>query len=128
MLDDGVETVAIVYSLPELAVLLGLFAQHDIPTAVVGAGHAAVNPQLMVALGGVTIRVPQELAGDARTLLAEIAERPAAMRPRLIDNVALNALMVVLACVLGVAPIPPTRAAATFLLGNVRRPDALPPG
>lgn len=128
MADGGVEKVAIVYSLPEAAVLRGLFAQHDIATVVIGAGHAATNPEWVVALGGIIVCVQHEVADEARALLAEIAARPPAVRPRLIDDVALNAVAVILACVIGFAPIPPTRTTSTFLIGNVRRLDDQPQG
>lgn len=128
MADDGVEMVAIVYSLSEAAVLRGLFAQHDIVTVVIGAGHAAVDPQLVVALGGIMVCVQREVLDEARALLAEIAERPQAVRPRLIENVVLNAVAVILACVTGFAPIPPTRTGSTFLLGDMRRTDDQPQG
>ncbi|MDB5675982.1 MAG: hypothetical protein JWM65_2964 [Sphingomonas bacterium] len=128
MTDDSFETVAIIYSQPEAAVLLGLFAQHDIVTEVVGARHVAVNPVWTVALGGIIVRVQTEALEDARALLAQIARQPQAMRRRLIDNPVLNGLMVVLACFLGIAPIPPTRVGSTFLLGDMRRLDDQPQG
>jgi hypothetical protein len=128
MADDAFETVAIVYSLPEAAVLHGLFAQYDIATVVIGARHAATNPEWVVALGGIIVCVQREVAHEARAILAEIAARPPAVRPRLIDNVVLNAVAVILACVIGFAPIPPTRTASTFLLGDMRRPDDQPQG
>jgi hypothetical protein len=126
MADDAFETVAIVYSQPEAGVLLALFAQHDIATEVIGARHVSVNPVWTVALGGIIVRVQIEALEDARALLAEIARQPQAVRRRLIDNPALNGLLVVLACFLGIAPIPPTRVGFTFLLGAERRPDDQP--
>ena len=123
MADEAFETVAIVYSQPEARVLLALFAQHDIATEVVGAGHISVNPVWAVALGGIIIRVRNEALEDARTLLGEIAQQPQAMRRRMIDNPVLNGLMVVCACFMGIAPIPPTRVGSTFLLGTARRSE-----
>lgn len=128
MADDAFETVAIVYGQPEAVVLLALFAQHDIATEVVGAGHISVNPIWAVALGGIIVRVRSEALDDARALLAEIARQPQAVRRRLIDNPVLNGLMVVLACFIGIAPVPPTRVGSTFLLGNLRRPEDKPQG
>ena len=128
MADDSFETVAIIYSQPEAGVLLALFAQHDIATEVVGAGHVSVNPVLTVALGGIIVRVQIEALDDARALLAEIAQQPQAVRRRMIDNPILNGLLVVLACFIGIAPIPPTRVGSTFLLGTARRPDDQPQG
>lgn len=106
----------------------GLFAQHDIATVAIGAGHAAIDPRLVVALGGIVVCVRREVVDEARALLAEIAERPQVVRPRLIDNVMLNAVAVILACVIGFAPVPPTRTGSTFLLGNIRRSDDQPQG
>lgn len=123
MVDDAFETVAIVYGQPEAAVLLALFAQHDILAEVVGARHAAVNPVWMVALGGIIVRVHAEALQEARALLSEIARQPQAVRRRLIDSPVLNGLLVVLACFMGLAPIPPTRVGSTFLLGDVRRTE-----
>ena len=128
MADDAFETVAIVYSLPEAGALLALFAQHDIATEVVGASHVSVNPVWTVALGGIIVRVRIEALEEARTLLAEIARQPQVVRRRLIDNPLLNGVMVVLACFIGIAPIPPTRVGSTFLLGAARRLDDQPQG
>ncbi len=47
----------------------------------VGLAHSQIAPNLMVALGGVPIRVPGLGGREARTLLAEVAERPQAVRP-----------------------------------------------
>jgi hypothetical protein len=126
MADDAFETVAIVYSQPEARVLLALFAQHDIATEVVGAGHISVNPLWAVALGGIIVRVHSDALEDARALLTEIARQPQAVRRRMIDDPILNGVMVVLACLLGVAPVPPTRVGSTFLLGTPHRPDDQP--
>lgn len=128
MAGDAFETVAIVYSQPEARILLALLAQHDIATEVVGAGHVSVNPIWTVALGGIIVRVRTEALDDARALLAEIARQPQAVRRRMIDNPVLNGLLVVLACFMGIAPIPPTRVGSTFLLGAARRPGDQPQG
>jgi hypothetical protein len=117
MTDDSFETVAIVYNHPETAVMLSMFAFYGIPAMPVGLGHSQIAPNLMVALGGVLIRVPAWAAAEARTLLAEVAERPQAVRPRLVDNAVMNGLIVVLFCFL-TGTVPPTRTGSTFFLGT----------
>ena len=117
MTDDSFETVAIVYNHPETAVMLSMFAFYGIPAMPVGLAHSQIAPTLMVALGGIAIRVPGWAADEARELLAEVAERPQVMRPRLIDNVVLNGVIVVLFCMIG-GPVPPTRTGSTFFLGK----------
>ncbi|WEJ99115.1 MAG: hypothetical protein P0Y59_19545 [Candidatus Sphingomonas phytovorans] len=117
MADDSFETVAIVYNQPETAVMLSMFAFYGIPAIPIGLAHSQIAPNLMVALGGVLIRVPDYAANEARELLAEVAERPQAVRPRLIDNAILNGVAVVLFCMIG-GPVPPTRTGSTFFLGK----------
>ncbi len=126
MVDDAFETVAIVYSQPETAVMLAMFAQYDIPAYALGFDHARTAWPIVLALGGIIIRVHHTVANDARELLAEVAQRPAAIRPRLILNPVLHILFGVLGMLLA-AP-PPTRATATYFLGNARRPGDEPQG
>jgi len=118
MADDSYETVAITYSQPETAVMLSIFAFYDIPAYALGSGHASVAPTWMVALGGLQIRVHAEALDDARALLAEIAERPQAVRPFIIPEPILNGVIAVLSCGLGLMPVPPTRTGSTFFLGD----------
>ena len=115
MAQDSFETVAIVYSQPELAVMRSMFAFYGIPTFAVGQGHASVLPTWMVALGGVQVRVAADAAADARALLSEVAERPQAVRPYLIRNRWLNGVVVVLAWMFLFMPVPPTRTGSTYL-------------
>lgn len=116
-MSDSFETVAITYSHPETAVMLSMFAFYGIPAMPVGLYHSQIAPNLMVALGGILIRVPAWAADEARTLLAEVAERPQAVRPRLIDNAVMNGLILTLFCCL-TGVIPPTRAGSTFFLDD----------
>jgi hypothetical protein len=119
MTGDSFETVAIVYNHPETAVMLSMFAFYGIPATPVGLAHSQIAPNLMVALGGILIRVPGWAAAEARELLAEVAERPQVMRPRLIDNAVMNGLIVLLFCFL-TGTTPPTRTGSTFFLGKQR--------
>lgn len=118
MAGDAFETVAITYNQPETAVLRSMLHFYGIPTQAIGAAHAATSPQHMVALGGVRIRVPCDALTEARDLLREVAARPQAVRPYLIDNRWLNGLVVLVLYVLLVFPPPPTRTGSIFLLGD----------
>ena len=118
MADDSYETVAITYNQPETAVMLSMFAFYGIPAYPVGFEHARTMSTLMVALGGIQIRVHASAVDEARELLAEVAERPQAVRPKLIDEPVVNGFIVTLFCLFGGAPVPPTRTGSTFFLGN----------
>jgi hypothetical protein len=81
---------------------------------------------MLLALGGIIVRVHPAAADEARALLAEVAQRPAAIRPRLVINPVLHIMFGMLGMLLA-AP-PPTRATATYFLGNARPPDDQPQG
>ena len=114
---DSFETVAITYSQPETAVMLSMFAFYGIPATPVGLGHVQIAPMMAVALGGILIRVPSSTAAEARQLLAEVADRPQAVRPLRIDNPVMNGIIVVLFSLL-TGTVPPTRTGSTFFLGD----------
>ncbi|MGY4398717.1 hypothetical protein ACVWZA_003925 [Sphingomonas sp. UYAg733] len=114
--DDSYRTVAITYNQPETAVMLSMFSFYDIPAYAVGQGHASAMPTWMVALGGIQIRVHSDALDEAFELLAEVAERPRAVRRRLIDDPVVNGILVVLFCVLLFMPVPPTRTGSTFFI------------
>ena len=118
MADDSYETVAITYGQPETAVMLSMLTFYGIPAYALGSGHASVIPTWMVAFGGLQIRVHPEALDDARSLLAEIAQRPQAVRPLIIPEPILNGIIAVLSCFLGLMPVPPTRTGSTFFLGD----------
>jgi hypothetical protein len=69
---DRLETIAYVYSQPELAVLLSLLEDEDIRVTPVGRGHISVDWTITVALGGVELRVHAADAARARARLAEV--------------------------------------------------------
>ena len=115
MADDSYETVAITYGQPETVVMLSMFAWYGVPAYASGLGHAQVWP-LAVALGGIQVRVHPDSAADARALLAEVAQQPAAVRPRMTHNPVTRTLAYAIA-LLGGFPIP-TRAGSTFFLGD----------
>jgi hypothetical protein len=120
--DTAFEPVAIVYSQPETAVMLSMFEFYGIPAYAVGFGHARVHWPLALALGGIVVRVHPDLLDDARELLADVATRPAAMRPRFIANpvIRLLAYLLMFGFVVGL----PTRSPSTFLLDRRRPTDA----
>ena len=117
MARDSFETVAITYSQPETAVMLSMFAWYGIPAYALGNEHARVAAPMVVALQGIHVRVHAEALTEARELLAEVATRPQAVRPKLIGHPVLNALMVILYSVFG-GPVPPTRSGSTFFLAD----------
>lgn len=103
-------TIAYCYSQPEAAVMLSLFEANAIPAFAVGGRHAGASWPMIVALGGVEIRVLTECLGDAQALLAEIAREPAATRPPIVLGWLSRLLIYSLTTFLGVPPPPRTPA------------------
>jgi hypothetical protein len=118
MADDSYETVAVTYSQPETAVMLSMFAWYGIPAYALGSEHARIAPYLTVGLGGMPIRVHPDALEDARELLAEVAARPQAVRPRIIDNPATRLMAYAIAFFFSI-PLP-TRTGSTYFLGGPR--------
>ncbi|HMG48209.1 MAG TPA: hypothetical protein VK614_12200 [Allosphingosinicella sp.] len=110
---DVFETIAYVYSQPELAVLLSLLEDEDIWVAPVGRGHVSVQWTWTVALGGVELRVHAADAARARALLARIDDvhvwRGFLLKNRLLD-LALILMLLPLAMI-----APPARLPAFFV-------------
>ncbi len=96
--------------------MLSMFSFYGIPTYALGQGHAASMPTWMVALGGVQIRVHRDALEEARVLLAEVAERPLVTRRPLVDNPALNVVIVLFGLMFGA--VPPTRVRSSYFLGE----------
>ena len=136
---DAFETVAITWSQPEAAVMLSMFEFYSIPAYVTGRWHASTNPTLIMALDGLHLRVHPEHVDDALDMLAEVAGRPAAVRPYLLGQrwlypiiLAVSVLVMIPLYVTDTPPtwsiaslalpiivvigIPPTRTASTFML------------
>ena len=80
-IDDRFETVAITWSQPEAAVMLSMFDFYGIPAFAVGRRHVSIYAPVLTALQGIQIRVAIHAVDEALELLAEVAERPAAVRP-----------------------------------------------
>ena len=113
---DGFETVAWVYDPSDLALLLSLFESEDIFVLPTGRLHAAVDPPLTTALGGVELRVPAEDAADARLVLASLPPIP--FRTPALPLLVLLLLMVMLA--------PPARQVPAFVLNGAVAPQREP--
>jgi hypothetical protein len=113
---DRFETVAWVYSPSDLALLLSRFGQAGIPLQRVNPGHAAADPALTTALGGIALRVHVDDAGEARALLAEL--EPIPYRARLAVGLLLIFLVLAFFGIGG-----PPRQVPTFVTGDaaVRR-------
>ncbi len=67
--------VATVYSQIDLAIHLSLLEQEGIWAVARGAGHASVEWNLTVALGGIDLLVHREDAGDAAELFCGLERR-----------------------------------------------------
>lgn len=123
---DRFETVAYVYSPSDLAILLSLFEHADIHVFGVGRYHAAVDPALVTALGGVELRVHHEDGDDARALLAKLDPVPH-RAPLLFGFWPIDLLFFVVVGILGMPP--PPRQIPTFVLGEaIHREPALQAG
>jgi hypothetical protein len=73
---DRFETVAYVYSQPDLALLLSLFEHAEIHLQKIGYWHASLQWDLTTALGGIPLRVREEDGDDARALLGGLDYPP----------------------------------------------------
>lgn len=110
---DRFETVAWVYDPSDLALLLSLFESEDIFVLSIGRGHAAADPPLATALGGVELRVHVEDGDDARLLLASLPPTPFRAPP----------LPVILLLLLLVLMSPPPRQTPCFVLNGTTAPQ-----
>jgi hypothetical protein len=94
--DDRFETVAITWSQPEAAVMLSMFDFYGIPAFAAGRLHVSIYAPVLTALQGIQIRVALGFMDEALDLLAEVAERPAAVRPYAFGSRDLYLLLVIL--------------------------------
>lgn len=117
-IDDRFETVAITWSQPEAAVMLSMFEAYEIPALPVGQQVMRLWPTSGVALQGIHIRVHNEWRDEALELLAEVAQRPAAIRPFPTENRWAYGIVITILCAIGLVPVPPTRTPSTFFLGS----------
>ncbi|MEA3032382.1 MAG: hypothetical protein QOH86_398 [Sphingomonadales bacterium] len=107
---DSLSVIAIVYSMPEAAVLVATLAAYGIFALPRHRGHISVQPGWMIALGGIWIAVPRNQEEDALALLAEI-DTGWRLPPRpFADNASLSALLsIVMTFFLMVPPMPRTQ-------------------
>jgi hypothetical protein len=117
MISDRFETVAWVYSPSDLALLLSKFVDAGIHVQRVGLGHAAADPGMTTALGGVALRVREADAAEARALLAGLDAIPhrAPLFPGLLPVFLAMAFF-------GAGP--PPRQIPTFVLDGAARREA----
>lgn len=83
--------------------MLSMFEFYGIPAFAVGGRHVSAQGPLLTALQGIQIRVAVTALDEALDLLAEIAERPAAIRPYAFGLPGLYRVIVVLALLAAVA-------------------------
>jgi hypothetical protein len=116
-LEDRFSTIAWVYSPSDLALLLALLENEGIFVLCVGRGHAAADPAMATALGGVELRVHAGEADAAHALLAGLD--PAPFRARLPRE--LVALFFVVFLGWFVLAAPPPRQLPCFVAAAARR-------
>jgi hypothetical protein len=104
---DGFETIAVVYSQPEAAVLLATLRAYGIFALPKNQAHIAIVPSLMLALGGTWITVPPHRKEDALALLEAIDSGWRPPPPPIIDQLWLSRIFAVcMAFLLLVPPMP----------------------
>lgn len=111
---DRFETVACVYSQPQLALLLSRFEHEGIGVAPVGYHHATAQWSITLALGGIALRVHESDADAARCLLATLDPTPV-HQPIFSDNRWLEIVLILGLFLMGFFA-PPARLPAHFLL------------
>ena len=110
------ETVAVVYSQNELAVLLSLLEDRSIPAFPFHRGQISVLWTLTVALGGVPVQVPLEYADEARAELKAVG-RSWPTNGIYADERWLDIVLLLLMLALFVMP-PPARIPAFVISGR----------
>jgi hypothetical protein len=140
---DAFETVAITWSQPEAAVMLSMFEFYGVPAFALGRWQASIDAPFTTAMQGIQVRVHHLACDEALDLLAEVAERPAVVRPYLFGLAWLYRALVLLAVaaifpvylsddprmlLLSALPlsmlliaVPPTRTTSTFMLSKRSR-------
>ena len=111
---DRFETVAYVYGQPQLALLLSLFEDAHIWVVPVGYGHASVQWNWTLALGGVALKVHESDVEAARELLEGLDPTPV-LRPVFSENRFLEIVLILGLFLIGFFA-PPARLPAHFVL------------
>ena len=120
--EDELVTIAAVYSQSEFGLLMALLHQHGIFATAVGERHALVEWPLVVALGGIRVRIRRGDVPLARELVSAVDRTPyhgpVYSESRLLD------IILMLLLFFFAAP-PPPRVATAFWLGRLERPTEL---
>ena len=107
------QTIAMVYSLPEAAILSSALRANGIPAYTANYATLSANTNLIVALGGIETRVWSGAVGEAISLL-EPAKNWSPPPRSYFHNLILNAVIAIALFVFcGVAP--PPRARGVYL-------------
>jgi hypothetical protein len=108
MADSGSGFVAIahVYSQPEADVLVATLQAYGFRVLVGSRAAISTMPDMMVALGGLPISVPEDEAEDAVALMAEIDDGWTCPAAPFDQDVAVNGVVSVGSTLLGGVPMP----------------------
>ena len=120
MTGDRFQTVAWVYDSGELALLLSLFEREGIAVLPLGSQHASVQWSLVVALGGVRLRVREDDAPAALALLAGLECMPRTSVRFFARDKMVDVLLVLLLFFLGGLAVP-ARIQADFAVPRRER-------
>lgn len=118
---DGFEPVAIVWSMPEAAVLLATLGAYGILAVPRNQGHISAAPSLMIALGGIWITVPRGQLDDTLALMSEIDTGWRCPPPPLAPTPWLNAFATLFVGFFGMTPMPRARGLYRWEPGGLRR-------
>jgi hypothetical protein len=113
-------TVAWVYDAGELALLLSLFEWAGIPVVALGHDHTTVQWNIVVALGGVRLRVREQDAPAALALLASLERTPQKSARFFARDKMVDVLLVLLIFFLGGLAVP-ARIQADFAVARRER-------
>ena len=120
---DRFETVAYVYSQPELSILLSLLEDEGVEPQCIGRLHAAVRWDWAIALGGTQLRVHHSQAARVRARLAAIDQgRP--WRGGVFTDIRILDIALAIAIFLWCAIPPPCRLPTEFVPATTRREAA----
>ena len=117
---DRYVTVAWVYDAGELALLLSLFEWEEISLVPLGCLHAAVQWNIVVALGGVRLRVREVDAPAALALLASLERTPQKSVRFFARDKLVDVLLILLVFFLGGLAVP-ARIQAEFAVARRER-------
>lgn len=120
MTGDRFETVAWVYDAGELALLVSLFEWEEIPILPLGRHHISAQWNIVVALGGVRLRVRADDMPAAQALLAGLERTPRKSVRFFAKDKLVDILLVLLFVFLGGLAVP-ARIQADFAVARRER-------